>query len=84
MPKSSKSTTAAVKAQTAFIEQGSSSTYGDDSNSMVTTKYKIIKVLPKTHEELWKLAEFKDESYDQIIQKCIQAYKEKKQQERRK
>jgi hypothetical protein len=45
----------------------------------------VIKILPKqikvadeTHERLSKLVEFKGETFDQIINKCINAYEEKR------
>ncbi len=34
-----------------------------------------IKVKDETYEELTSLGEKKNETYDDIIQKCIQAYK---------
>lgn len=41
---------------------------------VIATTPKQMKVSDKTHERLSRLVEFKGETYDQIINKCIDAY----------
>jgi hypothetical protein len=41
---------------------------------VVATTPKQMKVSDKTHERLSRLVEFKGETYDQVINKCIDAY----------
>ena len=53
-----------------------------DKTSQYIKRYKPIKVSYQTWKDLTDMT-FKDESYDQIIRKCIEAYKREKEHKRR-